>query len=255
MARKIDTDANINSVRFAQQTSHPSSPASGYESLYVVSGSAHGGLYVKDSAGRQIGPFITGTASAAAGGIVFPSFTAPVDGDFAWINQGTATVTTNANGGICLYTPKTANDQLRIRKKTAPATPYTITACIIPAMATDNYSWVGLCFRQSSDGKVHGFGPIGFNGQYITSSKFTNATTFSATYVNFGQNSRHPMYLRIQDTGANRVCSVSMDGYNFITIHTVGRTDFLTADEVGFFVNPNNANWDTALTVLSWVES
>lgn len=61
MARKIDTDANINSIRFSQQTSHPSSPASGYESLYIVSGSAHGGLYVKDSGGRQIGPFITGT--------------------------------------------------------------------------------------------------------------------------------------------------------------------------------------------------
>ena len=66
MARKIDTDANINSVRFSQQTSHPSSPASGYESLYIISGSAHGGLYVKDSGGRQIGPFITGTASASA---------------------------------------------------------------------------------------------------------------------------------------------------------------------------------------------
>lgn len=63
MARKIDTDANINSIRFSQQMSHPASPASGYESLYIISGSAHGGLYVKDSGGRQIGPFITGSSS------------------------------------------------------------------------------------------------------------------------------------------------------------------------------------------------
>lgn len=61
MARKIDTDAEIDRIRMAMQFSHPSSPDSGYDWLYVVSGSAHGGLYLKDPSGRQIGPFITGT--------------------------------------------------------------------------------------------------------------------------------------------------------------------------------------------------
>jgi hypothetical protein len=63
MTKNISTDAEIDTVRLTQQGGHPSSPSSGYESLYVISGSPHGGLYVKDSAGKQIGPFITGTSS------------------------------------------------------------------------------------------------------------------------------------------------------------------------------------------------
>jgi hypothetical protein len=68
MAEKIDGSGNaqINNIRLGQQISHPASPASGYEVLYVVSGSAHGGLYLKDSGGQQIGPFITGTAASPA---------------------------------------------------------------------------------------------------------------------------------------------------------------------------------------------
>lgn len=64
MARKIDTDANINRVRFSQQASHPPNPDSGYDYLYIISGSPHGGLYLKDSLGRQIGPFITGSTAS-----------------------------------------------------------------------------------------------------------------------------------------------------------------------------------------------
>src|SRR6266446_5233542 len=65
---------------------------------------------------------------------LYPAFTAPVDGDYAWINQGGASVTVNANGSICLYAPATG-DSLRVRKKAAPATPYTMTAGF---MATGN---------------------------------------------------------------------------------------------------------------------
>lgn len=66
MTVNISSNAEIDSVRLTQQTAHPSSPSSGYGSLYVISGSAHGGLFLKDSAGRQIGPFITGTPATVA---------------------------------------------------------------------------------------------------------------------------------------------------------------------------------------------
>lgn len=67
MTVNISTDAEIDRVRLTQQTAHPSSPASGYVQAYIISGSPHGGLFIKDSAGRQIGPFITGTPSVAGG--------------------------------------------------------------------------------------------------------------------------------------------------------------------------------------------
>lgn len=65
MSKNIGTNSEIDQIRLAQQLSHPSSPDSGYEYLYLISGSASGGLYLKDSSGRQVGPFITGTPSAS----------------------------------------------------------------------------------------------------------------------------------------------------------------------------------------------
>jgi len=77
MTKNIGTDANIDQVRLKQETSHPASPASGYELLYIISGSANGGLFVKDSAGRQIGPFITGSAPSSGGGRTLISSVSP----------------------------------------------------------------------------------------------------------------------------------------------------------------------------------
>lgn len=62
-------------------------------------------------------------AAFAEWGPAFP-LTKPVDGDFAWINQGGATVSTTT-GGILLQGAADAGTQLRIRKKAKPATPYT----------------------------------------------------------------------------------------------------------------------------------
>lgn len=76
MPVNIGTTANIDQARLKQETSHPSSPASGYELLYIISGSPHGGMYLKDSAGNQIGPFITGSVPGwSVLGEVFPSGT------------------------------------------------------------------------------------------------------------------------------------------------------------------------------------
>jgi len=61
--------------------------------------------------------------------------------------------------------------------------------------------------------------------------------------------------MRIADNNTNRICSVSADGQNWIEVHSVGRTDFLTADQVGFMIRPTNSatpNIGTGVSVLSW---
>lgn len=184
-------------------------------------------------------------------GPVFP-FTKPVDGDFAWVNQGGATVTTT-NGGIALYTSADTGFLLRLRVKTAPATPYTITTYILPALGPANFSIVGMCFRQSSDGKLATWGLINSSGAKLQSAKFTSATAFSATYSEIAQPPLIPRWWRIADNGTSRICSFSADGVNFITFHTVGRTDFMTADQVGFFVQANT--YDACATLLHWKEA
>lgn len=168
--------------------------------------------------------------------------TIPVSGDFAWINQGSATVTSTA-GNVVLYAPAGASNSCRIRKKTAPATPYVIEAGFEVFYGSGNFAEAGLCFRQSSDGKLSNFYTIQ-PGQTMSVSKWTDPTTFSAGYTPslapagaIGQ----VIWMRIADDGANRICSFAPDGLNWVTVHSVARTDFLTADEVGFYANMSNS--------------
>jgi hypothetical protein len=193
-------------------------------------------------------------------GPIFP-LTAPIDGDFAWVNQGGASVATT-NGGIFLSAPVNASTGWRIRKKSAPSTPYTLTVAILPYMMFVSFHRLGVLFRQSSDGKLVTF-EVSYDSTAnaalckLVVNKWTNETTFSAEYTNILK--AHPLnaliFLRISDDGTNRVCSYSTDGQHFRQVHTVGRTDFLTANEVGFGADPNNATHVLGLTLLSWKQA
>lgn len=189
-------------------------------------------------------------------GPLFP-FTAPVDGDFSWTNQGGASVVTT-QGGIYLLAPANAGASLRIRRKAAPSTPYTITAAFAASILNLSNQRAGLCFRQSSDGKLVIFYLLATNAAFtLQTDKFTNETTGSATYSSIAANAmRGPVvFLRIADNGTNRICSYSTDGQNWIQIHSVGRTDFLTADQVGFFVSEESNSVAAGMTLLSWKEA
>lgn len=185
-------------------------------------------------------------------GPVFP-FADPALQTFSWVNQGAASVATAA-GGVYLLAPAASGDNLRIRKKAAPATPYTITGCFLfrPQAIT---AMVGLCFRQSSDGKLHILECLQAANGTIESAKWGGPTSFSAVYVSqTGLAVAGLLWLRIADDGSSRICSTSPDGQNWQALHTVGRTDYLTADEVGFLANSNSASFDAATTLLSWKE-
>lgn len=202
----------------------------------------------------------TGAAWQAFGPI-WP-ITRPVDGDYSWVNQGGATVATTS-GGILLTAPASASDSVRARVKSAPAAPYTITAMLTPLFGNSNFTGSGLCFRESGSGKmvlfffvfddISGAARYGLN---LHVTKFTDATTFSAHYLSNNPAIGYggiPKFLRIADNNTNRICSVSNDGFAWIDIHTVGRTDFLTADQVGFA--SNNVNSIASYCHLhSWLE-
>lgn len=197
----------------------------------------------------------TGSA-LAPWGPAFP-FTPPVDGDFAWVNQGSATVSTT-NGGIYLSCVSNGGSQnSRIRKKAAPSTPYTITAAFLLQFSFSGYASGGLCFRQSSDGKVvimhadlnaAGAGTTVLLIRNFDSPSSVSSTPSSPNVPLLGS----VIWQRIADNGTNRIMSVSADGQNWIDVYTVGRTTFMTADEVGFAINPFSS--DTGLTLLSWKE-
>jgi hypothetical protein len=226
--------------------------STGTEAALPGSGNT-GELYLPND-GLQIHRY-SGSAWQAWGPI-WP-FTKPVDGDFAWINQGAASVELT-NGGIYLSEPAVGAvaNNLRIRKKAAPAAPYTITAAFLMDPWQKDFFTFGLLFRQSSDGKLHVL-PIGVSTLWnIWSRKFTNPTTWSAEYTSqLPILHRQVMWLRIADDNTNRILSWSFDGYHWRVFHSVGRTDFLTADEVGFFIDVANTTYGYGTTLLHWKQT
>ena len=189
-------------------------------------------------------------------GPLFP-FTAPVLTDFAWINQETATAT-QTKSGIYLLAPVQSGDDMRILKKAAPSTPYTITVWFLMHLHNVDYNLAGLCFRKSSDGKLatFDFSNSGTsNSSRLETVKFNSPTSINAVYASVNVRPGSLVCLQISDNGTNRIARWSTDGQNFHTLHTVERTDFLTADEVGFYANSVNATYPAAMTLLSWKES
>lgn len=188
-------------------------------------------------------------------GPIFP-FTLPVNGDFAWINQGSATIS-EVSGGLVLAVPADATSpNIHLRKKTAPSTPYTITAALTSGMIAATAAY-GLLFRESSSGKLHTF-QINFEatGQQLYSYKADSPTVGNSVYTSsilYGH--PPPLFLRIADDGTDRKCSISWNGQTWIEFHSVGRTNFLTADEVGFFGASQNGTYGMNMTLLSWKQA
>jgi len=198
-------------------------------------------------------------AAWASWGPIFP-LTPLVNDDFAWVNQGDATVSV-VNGGVYLEKPAATGQSLRIRKKAVPSTPYTIDVLMIPTRAPVQVAEWGIGWRQSSDGKlaVLMFQTSVTPNVTVYSGKFTNETTWSAVYpsATLALTSWNvpPIFWRIEDNATNRIISYSWDGIHFMPWHSIGRTDFLTADEVIFYVCPNHATNKIGLNILSWKEA
>lgn len=169
--------------------------------------------------------------------------TPPVLADFAWVNQGTSTTSTYGPFTSIVAQAATAY-ALRILKKSAPATPYTIEAgFLLPPLsnrATAKGMLIGMGFRESTSGKLH---VIELNMDAVSqvrSFKYNSATSANAAYftaVSFEPGAVGLIKFRIRDNGTNR--SMDMQGADGIwhEFHTLSRTDFITPDEVFVYLN------------------
>lgn len=239
MSVKISTDAEINSVRIKEQASAPDTPASGYGQIYSIGSGLR---------------YLSSSGSCYLNNVFVPDLT-----DFTWVNQGSGTATQFENS-LFLYAPAVAGDNYKLLVKDAPTAPYTITALIEAYIHPVDYNNVGLVFRQSSDGKFVTFtlanNSSTSNNSYVFQfDKLDSPTGSLSRYASWKIGHVHRLFLRIEDNGTNRVCSYSYDGFNFITLHTVGNTDFITADQVGFYACSVNANYPVAISILDWNES
>jgi hypothetical protein len=184
-----------------------------------------------------------------------PTFlaTSPALPAWAWINQGSATLTvTNAAQSVC--TPAIGGAvSVNARMISAPVAPYTVTAQIIVGGSVGATPRLGLLFRESATTKLvtlSTFGPSNLAVEYWNSS-----TSFSATAINpvYGNVNGFKFY-RIENTGAALNYSVSEDGIGYTLIWTTALTAFFTTapDQIGFFAMNNATTNNVCTTLLSW---
>jgi hypothetical protein len=142
----------------------------------------------------------------------------------------------------------------KIRKKDS----YTVTLYIQSVVPLVSVLGFFVGWRQSSDGKIAGVRAV-YNGSLASmdmrSDKFNSATALSANYTNSPVD-KLPRWIRLADNGTNRIISYSPDGVIFSTLHTVGRTDFLTGDQIVFAFTGITASSiaNTTLSLLSYEE-
>lgn len=184
--------------------------------------------------------------------------TLPVDGNFSWVNQGSATVTTT-NGGIFLLAPTASGNNIRMRCETAPAKPWTRTMDFVPLLHTASTPYVGLAVRDSVSGELITMTIGELTGTTYTLSliNWTNVTTFSSYSVQqhvkatIGKTAQ----FSVANNGSNNlVWSYSNDGVNLETWQTFGDTAFLdnVPNQVCFIANSSSTSNTAGITVLSW---
>lgn len=191
-------------------------------------------------------------------GPISPALTPPVNGDFAWINQGGATVTADKDAVVFFEAGQGNTTSVRIRKKAAPATPYTITAMFTTdaGLTMKNNLMAGLVFRESGTGQ---FVFWGLQTSQMRVFKYTSPTALNVQYQ-AQVLEEMPRWWRIEDNGTDRKSYFSHDGLAWVLFHTVGRLDFLTtgADEVGFAISAQNSatpNLDVTMNLLHWKQT
>lgn len=199
-------------------------------------------------------------------GPIFP-FTKPVDGDFSWLNQGSASVSTT-NGGILLTGVADASESIRARVKAVPTAPYVVTIKFNANLYSNSgggFANAGICL---TDGTNASTSKILIYGMYLTgaafslvvySRKYDNSTTFNSNLIDSTEYNYGPSpfnCFRIEDNNTNRILSASADGgFSFITMATEARTTFLTPTHIGFYTNAHGASGAPSMRLLSWEEA
>ena len=219
----------------------------------VITSPASGSSLVYNGSGTWVDGAGGSGGGADTFGTIFP-LTPAVSGDFAWVNQIDATVTTVGNKMI-LYDPANGLVDWHLFVKNIPAAPYKVTIGFIPNVYTD-YCAAGMVVSVTGTSKFihHSLqwrsGPGGATLSVCAMDDFANWNAdYSVDHLLKGMLA--PMWwLQIQDDTTDRFYKYSLDGVNFRTLYSHGRTTFITPNKIGFGIasyTSNEAVWSTIL--------
>jgi hypothetical protein len=198
------------------------------------------------SGGGLYGPVLSGRPTAASTGLV------------NWLNQRGSTSTDSAVG-LSLNVPTSSTGNVTGLFKSAPSTPYTITALVAATRNSSSFSGVSLGWYDGTS-KLHLLSYITQNGgvPFFGVEKWNSTSSFNSSDLASSTNGfAQPIWLRIADDGTNVSFSFSQDGANFLTLFSIAKSSgFLGAtgySNVTFSSNPQGSQ--TIGTLMSWAQN
>ncbi len=213
----------------------------------------------------KVGESLSNNTSLDWDPLQLTQYVQPPTTGWSWQNQGTSTIEIN-DAGQFMECPAGSTTYFTQRSRTAPTTPYTITAAFRPFINGVGNQYIGIGWRDSATSEHTICGLLQSSGFWrVADSRYTGtgAGTLDGTYATSGEDFLpspgssaplwgHPIiWVQIEDDGTtNRIVRYSFTGQAFRTLHTVSRTDFLNPDEVVFTVGHNSEG--AAFHLLSW---
>lgn len=150
---------------------------------------------------------------------------------WAWVNQGTFSVI-QAGGVVQLAGPFTgAGANVALRQTTAPAAPYTMTACLVPLIGPGGFTYIAIGHRDAGSGEFKLWIAGDDQGvRMITYNTPTSGNADSASRIPAWRGT--PVWMRIIDDNTDLIYQYSVDGINFTTVFQEPRTTFCDPDQI-----------------------
>lgn len=123
---------------------------------------------------------------------------------------------------------------------TTTSAPLTATVGISGMVSPQNFAEIGLYFKDTVSGKFGSFIIQHSTNLLWTLGKNNADTSFNSNYITTAATETgfpSPIWwFQVKDDNTNRMYRLSMNGMDWFQIFSVGRTDFLTANQYGFIV-------------------
>lgn len=235
----------INALQNAQPTSGLFSARPAPGNLNALYYSQDNNVVYQDNGTSWVKIRIGGDACSAMGDVPTTGWTAVnMQAGASWASDLDAMLFTIPSTG--------STDNIQYQYRAYPTPPFTLTVYldvdIQIANGLGSFGGLGIAISNGTaytsfgphmvpSGQTAAWGGVGWN---IAAVKWTNATTYSASYLNaipMSQLTYFPHWWRFADDNTNRKLSVSQNGIEWHSIFSVARTDFLTPTRIGLYAN------------------
>jgi hypothetical protein len=188
------------------------------------------------------------------GGSSAPLVPPPISGWTPW-NSGSASQ--SGYDRVLAVAAAGASDNWKGEYRTlSPASSYTAAFYIDFEMPVSTNNYAAIILRNSGSGSFVTFGPYFANSTWnLLSYRWTSVTSSNTQYaiVPVAQLTIGiPNWLRFRDDGTTRFFEYSYNGVDWLPHTSIGRTDFIIPDQIGWAIDANGTGFTDQLRLRSF---